>query len=180
MFTEESLQDIFEIADILSEGDEIVYRQLKEIVFAQDPEALLDHLETLIAPEFFQDLLEKFTDSEKNNLWCILIYLLIQRNYIVVTGQTEFLSSFIQGFDKVPFMQRSGITLWSKLFQLDTRDSQLKWISNINHILLLQDAVVGAVYLNDEKNYFFLSKLNQMQKLSYLAERLGFSIQIAG
>ncbi|WP_228380138.1 DUF6630 family protein [Streptococcus suis] len=99
MLTEEQLQDIFELADLMSNGDRELFLQLREVVFASDPHEILNFMERILDSESFDDFLDRVGESEKENLWLILIKLLEHLNYICVRDYKDNLEDFIYFFD---------------------------------------------------------------------------------
>ncbi|HFI0754901.1 TPA: hypothetical protein ACGO4S_000948 [Streptococcus suis] len=98
MLTEELLQDIFELADLMSNGDRELFLQLRDVVFASDPNQILNSIERILEPDSFDDFLDRVGESEKENLWLILIKLLEHFGYICVRDYKDNLEDFIYFF----------------------------------------------------------------------------------
>lgn len=95
MLTEEQLQDIFELADLMSNGDRELFLQLRDVVLSSDPNQILNSIERILEPDSFDDFLDRVGESEKENLWLILIKLLEHLNYICVRDYKDNLEDFI-------------------------------------------------------------------------------------
>ncbi|WP_061367534.1 DUF6630 family protein, partial [Streptococcus suis] len=111
MLTEEQLQDIFELADLMSNGDRELFLQLRDVVFASDPNQILNSIERILEPDSFDDFLDRVGESEKENLWLILIKLLEHLNYICVRDYKDNLEDFIYFFDHLHQVRNAGISL---------------------------------------------------------------------
>ncbi len=66
-----------------------------EVVFASDPHEILNFMERILDSESFDDFLDRVGESEKENLWLILIKLLEHLNYICVRDYKDNLEDFI-------------------------------------------------------------------------------------
>ena len=111
MLTEELLQDIFELADLMSNGDRELFLQLRDVVFASDPNQILNSIERILEPDSFDDFLDRVGESEKENLWLILIKLLEHFDYICVRDYKDNLEDFIYFFDRLHQVRNAGISL---------------------------------------------------------------------
>lgn len=176
MITEDNLQDIFELADILSASNREIYSHLKEIVFAADPEQILDQLERVLSAEAFDSFLDEIGESEKDNLWLILTYLLEVYAYAMACHQKIELDDFMTGFDRLASVRKAGVSLKLDREGLEPAAGLAAWAAVVEekladegfHLLLLQTAT-------GKNSLVFLQTL-AYQRVQALAEKNGFQV----
>ncbi|HEM5655795.1 hypothetical protein HO795_09910 [Streptococcus suis] len=179
MLTEEQLQDIFELADLMSNGDRELFLQLREVVFASDPHEILNFMERILDSESFDDFLDRVGESEKENLWLILIKLLEHLNYICVRDYKDNLEDFIYFFDCLQQVRNAGISLKLDSGGLSPIASISEWARVIDNKYLDENFCLGAVDMDTDSYYLFFSKQATFIRLQELAGNLGYRIDYA-
>ncbi|HRK76773.1 MAG TPA: hypothetical protein PLD31_06490, partial [Streptococcus parasuis] len=144
MLTEELLQDIFELADLMSNGDRELFLQLRDVVFASDPNQILNSIERILEPDSFDDFLDRVGESEKENLWLILIKLLEHFDYICVRDYKDNLEDFIYFFDRLHQVRNAGISLKLDSDGLNPAASISEWARVIDSKYLYEHFCLGA------------------------------------
>lgn len=178
MITEEHLQDIFELADLLSGGDIEVYLTLKEAVFATDPEVILEQLEKVFDLKAFERFLTNVGDSEIDNLFLILIYLLEARGHLCVQTDSDSLLTFVQDFQKLRIYQELGVQLFFDGTQeLKPDDSILTWCQQLGIVLGTKGYLIGNIQMDFNDHHLFLFSKEKEQTLRMLGQRLGKKIE---
>ncbi|CYU20376.1 DUF6630 family protein [Streptococcus suis] len=179
MLTEEQLQDIFELSDLMSNGDRELFLQLREVVFASDPHEILNFMERILDSESFDDFLDRVGESEKENLWLILIKLLEHLNYICVRDYKDNLEDFIYFFDCLQQVRNAGISLKLDSGGLSPIASISEWARVIDNKYLDENFCLGAVDMDTDSYYLFFSKQATFIRLQELAGNLGYRIDYA-
>ncbi|HEM5295676.1 TPA: hypothetical protein U1381_000599 [Streptococcus suis] len=179
MLTEEQLQDIFELADLMSNGDRELFLQLRDVVFASDPNQILDSIERILEPDSFDDFLDRVGESEKDNLWLILIKLLEHYNYICVRDYKDNLEDFIYFFDRLHQVRNAGISLKLDSDGLNPAASISEWTRVVDSKYLDENFCLGAVDMDTDSYYLFFSKQATFVRLQELAGNLGYRIDYA-
>ncbi|HFI0671295.1 TPA: DUF6630 family protein [Streptococcus suis] len=179
MLTEENLQDIFEIADLFSDGDLDVFVKLKEVIFASDPNEILDYIESILDPLAFDDFLTKVGESEKDNLWLILVTLLEYGEYICVREKNEKLRDFVHFFDRLHHVRKAGISLRLDAEGLNPRGSIPEWAAVIDGKFVNENYCLGAIDMGTENYFLFFNKRDIFDRIQVLAKNLGYRIELA-
>ncbi|WP_155973485.1 DUF6630 family protein [Streptococcus ruminantium] len=179
MLTEEQLQDIFELADLLSNGNRDLFIQLREIVFSKDPNDILDSIEQTLEPDSFDDFLDRVGESETENLWLILTKLLEHLNYICVYNHRDELQEFVHSFDRLQQVRNTGISLQLDSEGLNVADSMPKWAAVIDRKYASEGYCLGAIDMDTESYYLFFAKVSIFNRLRELANNIGYRIDYA-
>lgn len=176
MLTEESLQDIFEIAELLSNGDKELFLHLRQVVFAKHPDHVLDMMESSLEKETFDDFLDRITESEKDNLWLILLYLLEKDCYIASISPSISLADFVEKFDRLQQVREAGISLKLDAMGLTEKEELADWGSLLNYQLAAEGYVVATVARDASWQAIFLTKEETWHRLVELVEKLGYPL----
>ncbi|HFI0695534.1 TPA: DUF6630 family protein [Streptococcus suis] len=174
MLTEDNIQDIFEIADLLSNGDRELFLQLREVVFASDPNYILDLLESVLSPEAFDAFLDRVGESEKDNLLVILLALLAHNQYICVRPPKERLSDFIETFDRLQTVRRAGISLKLDSNGLEPEKTLAEWADAIDKKFTAEQFCLGALEMSTDSLYLFFGKAKHLERVIELFINLGY------
>lgn len=179
MLTEEQLQDIFEMADILSNGDKELFLQLREIVFTDDPNQILDTMEKLLEPHDFDLFLDKVVESERDNLLLILMTLLEHFHYICVRPLQDELTDFIQAFDTLQQVREAGILLKMDSDGLHPFGNIPEWASVIDQKYGNENYCVGAIAMYGNRYDLFFTTHDKLKRLQELGRHLNYRIDFA-
>ncbi|NQN70499.1 hypothetical protein HO999_07720 [Streptococcus suis] len=179
MLTEEQLQDIFELADLMSNSDRELFLQLRDVVFASDPNHILDRMEQILDDQSFDDFLDKIGESEKENLWVILLTLLDHFHYIAVRPKSDELNVFINTFDRLQQVRNAGILLKLDSAGLLPNGSISEWSAIIDGKYASEGFCVGAIDMKSDSYYLFFNKLDQFERIKELAKRLEYRVDFA-
>ncbi|HFI0150620.1 TPA: hypothetical protein ACGO3A_001598 [Streptococcus suis] len=177
MFTEESLQDLFEVADLLSGGDWQIYRELRMIVFEDDSDIILDFLEEKLSENDFKNLLGKFDQSQIGNAWWILLYLLANRGYLCIVepnlGETEVWKRIgeLQSWNRISSLEEP------KEASFPSEKSYSDWLTDLPHQLEKSDDVVARIAMEADWYCIFICPKITYLRLRTLAENLGYIVQ---
>ena len=176
MLTENQLQDIFEIAEILSNSDRDLFAQLKEVVFATDPNHILNMFESYLSAEEFDQFLDQVTESEKDNLWLILVTLLTKQDYIFPYDIEVDLTDFINGFDQLKQVRAAGILLKLDPDGLNSGANLAQWLVTINDKFEAEGLASGLLSITEDKLYVFFNQIEKVARLQQLAQGLDIVI----
>lgn len=176
MLTENQLQDIFEIAEILSNSDRDLFAQLKEAVFATDPNHILNMFESYLSAEEFDQFLDQVTESEKDNLWLILVTLLTRQDYIFPCDIEVDLTDFINSFDQLKQVRAAGILLKLDPDGLNPGANLAQWLVTINAKFEAEGLAAGLLSVTEDKLYVFFNQIEKVARLQQLAQGLDIVI----
>ncbi|HFI0581850.1 TPA: DUF6630 family protein [Streptococcus suis] len=176
MLTENQLQDIFEIAEILSNSDRDLFAQLKEAVFATDPNHILNMFESYLSAEGFDQFLDQVTESEKDNLWLILVTLLTKQDYIFPCDIEVDLTDFINGFDQLKQVRAAGVLLKLDPDGLNPGANLAQWLVTINTKFEAEGLAAGLLSITEDKFYVFFNQIEKVARLQQLAQGLDIVI----
>ncbi|HFU4459599.1 TPA: DUF6630 family protein [Streptococcus suis] len=179
MLTEENLQDIFEIADLLSEGNREIFIQLKECVFASDPNHILDLLEAVLSPELFDAFLNRVGEAEKDNLILILLSLLEHNRYICVRPRKDQLFDFIAAFDRLQPVRSAGILLKLDSVGLEASGHVPDWAAVIDGKYVEEQYCLAAVEMNADQYHLLFGKITKLARVQKLFANLGYRLDYA-
>lgn len=179
MLTEENLQDIFEIADLLSEGDREIFMYLKEVVFASDPNQILDLMEDILEPDSFDNFLDLIGKSEKENLWLILMTVLDHSNYICVQDYKGELEEFVSAFNRLQQVRKAGISLELDSGGLSQTGSFPEWAGVIDAKYRDEEFCLGAIDKDTGSYYLFFSRQATFDRLQELVGNIGYCVYYA-
>ncbi|HFI0054409.1 TPA: DUF6630 family protein [Streptococcus suis] len=179
MLTEENLQDIFEIADLLSNGDRELFIQLKECVFASDPNHILDLLEGILSPEAFDAFLDRVGEVEKDNLLTILLALLEHNHYVCVRPRKDDLSDFIAAFDRLQSVRSAGIMLKLDSDGLEASENIADWAALIDEKYASEQYCLAAVEMNADQYHLLFGKIASLARVQKLFANLGYRLDYA-
>ncbi|HFI0076144.1 TPA: DUF6630 family protein [Streptococcus suis] len=179
MLTEENLQDIFELADLMSNGDRELFITLREVVFATDPNKILDDMERILDPVTFDQFIAKVGESEKENLWLILMTLLENGEYICVQNHKDQLTDFIHYFDRLQHVRLAGISLALDSDGLVPTATIPEWAAVIDRKYGNEGYCLGAVDMNSDSYCLFFNQRAQFERIQELAHNVGYTIKLA-
>ncbi|MDG3131730.1 hypothetical protein MKL26_01655 [Streptococcus suis] len=179
MLTEEQLQDIFEVADLLSDGNREIFLQLRDVVFSNDPNQILESMEHILTPKAFDNFLDRVGESEKENLWLILMLLLERFDYVFMRDADSELSSFIHSFDSLQQVRHAGILLSLDSEGLDVSASMSEWATVLNDKYVHEGYCFGAIELTSECYYLFFTQQKNFNRIQELADLLGYRVDYA-
>lgn len=179
MLTEEQLQDIFELADLLSDGNRDLFIHLREVVFASDPNHILDLVERLLDAASFDAFLDRIGESEKDNLWLILLTLLDHFGYIRRFKRTGELTDFINKVDQLPQVREAGISLKLDSEGLQPAASAPEWAAVVDSKYAAENYCLGAIARTSNSFYLFFAKLPTFSRVQTLAKNLGYRVDYA-
>ncbi|HFU3729269.1 TPA: DUF6630 family protein [Streptococcus suis] len=179
MLTEENLQDIFEIADLLSEGNRDIFIQLKESVFASDPNHILDLLEGILSPEAFDAFLDRVGEVEKDNLLLILLALLEHNRYVCVRPRKDRLFDFIAAFDCLQPVRNAGILLKLDSAGLEETGNVPDWAAIIDEKYASEQFCLAAVEMNADQYHLLFGKVATLKRVQNLFANLGYRLDYA-
>lgn len=179
MITEENLQDLFELAEMLSDGDIEVYLTMKDSVFATEPEDILASLEAILSPQLFDRFLDQVGDSEKDNLWLILLYLLEQRGYLCVLNWRTGLEQFSRTFDQLRSRHKLGISLVAGDIDLQMAGPIPVWCQLINDSIDTKNYLMAGIDMESDDYYLFLCPQANFSRVQELTGRLGYRVDLA-
>lgn len=179
MLTEEQLQDIFELADLLSNGDRDLFMQLREIVFSNDPNYILDMVEKMLDAPTFDAFLARVEESEKENLWLILLTVLEHHNYLFISNPEDNLKTFIRAFDCIPQVRATGISLQLNWDGLNPMATVPEWAAVIDDKFAGEDYCLGSIAMNSGDYYLFFSKKSVFLRIQHLSQKLGYRVDYA-
>lgn len=179
MLTEENLQDIFEVADLLSNGDRELFIKLKQVVFASHPDDILDYIENILDSLAFDEFLDKVGESEKDNLWLILLTLLEHNDYICVRDKKDRLRDFVHFFDRLQQVRNAGISLKLDSVGLEASGTIPEWASVIDGKVKAEGYCVGAIDRDEHSYTLFFAESAIFDRVSELATKLGYPVQLA-
>ena len=179
MLTEEQLQDMFEIADLLSNGDRELFLKLKQVVFASNPDEILDYIESILDALAFDDFLDKIGDSEKDNLWLIMLTLLEHHGYVCLRNRTDRLRDFVHFFDRLEQVRSVGLSLALDPTGLDAAASLPAWAAVIDSRMEQEGYCLGSIESSSDNYILFFSTRSIYERVQELAAGLGYSIRLA-
>ncbi|HFU4454544.1 TPA: DUF6630 family protein [Streptococcus suis] len=179
MLTEENIQDIFEIADLLSEGNRDIFIQLKECVFASDPNQILYLLEGIFSPDAFDAFLGHVGENEKDNLLLILLALLEHNQYICVRPRNDFLLDFASAFDRLQQVRSAGISLKLDSEGLNLSGTIPEWAAVIDHKYASEQFCLAAVEMNADQYHLLFGKVATIKRVQNLFANLGYRLDYA-
>lgn len=179
MLTEEQLQDIFELADLMSNGNRELFITLKEVVFASDPNKILDDLEQVLDAATFDVFLAQVGESERDNLWLILMTLLEHGHYITVRDHKDDLQNFIHYFDRLRQVASAGIALALDSDGLNPGASIPEWAAVIDSKFLAEGYCLGAIDMNTDSYYLFFNTRANFDRIRHLAQNVGYRVDLA-
>lgn len=179
MLTEENIQDIFEIADLLSNGDRELFIQLKECVFASDPNHILNMLEGVLSPEAFDAFLDCVGEVEKDNLMLILSVLLAHNQYLCVRPRKDLLADFIAAFDRLQAVRNAGILLKLDATGLEETGNVPDWAAVVDEKYASEQFCLAAVEMNADQYHLLFGKVATIQRVQKLFANLGYRLDYA-
>ncbi len=179
MLTEEQLQDIFELAELMSDGNRELFIKLKEVVFASDPNEILNYIESILDPFAFEEFLDKVSDSEKENLWLVLLTLLEHSDYICVRDHKDKLRDFVHFFDRLQQVRDAGISLRLDAVGLSAAGTIPEWAAIIDEKFSEEGYCLGAIDLDTDSYHLFFSKKDTFARIQELVNNLGYRIALA-
>ncbi len=177
MFTEESLQDFFEIAELLSGGDQDIYQQLKTAVFATQPEEIIDLLLDTLQETDFGYLFGKFSESQVGNAWWILLYLLENKGYLCIWEQEEQLEALLTSLSSMTFWKETGLKRVSIEEAVAGKTSISSVLEDLGGVLSEAGYLLGRIDMQSATSYLFLCPRASFYRLQNLAENLGYSVK---
>lgn len=177
MFTEESLQDFFEIAELLSGGDQAIYQQLKTTVFATQPEEIIDLLLDTLQETDFDYLFEQFGKSQVENAWWILLYLLKNKNYLCIWEQEDELAELPTALSNLSFWKETGLKQASIEKAVAGKTSISSVLEDLGGMLSELGYLFGRIDMQSETSYLFLCPRTSFYRLRTLAENLGYRVK---
>lgn len=179
MLTEENIQDIFEIADLLSNGDRELFIQLKECVFASDPNQILYLLEGIFSPDAFDAFLGHVGENEKDNLLLILLALLEHNHYICVRPRNDFLLDFASAFDRLQQVRSAGISLKLDSAGLNLSGTIPEWAAVVDEKYASEQFCLAAVEMNADQYHLLFGKVATIKRVQKLFANLGHHLDYA-
>lgn len=177
MFTEESLQDFFEIAELLSGGDQAIYQQLKTAVFATQPEEIIDLLLDTLQETDFGHLFGQFSESQVGNAWWILLYLLENRDYLCFWESQDDLEELPETLGRLKAWKESGLDQEIVRKEVAGKSTIVSILEELAPSLLEAGYVIGQIDMQSQTTYLFLCQRATFYRLRTLAENLGYTIK---
>ncbi|HFH9837166.1 TPA: hypothetical protein ACGOON_000505 [Streptococcus suis] len=178
MFTEESLLDLFEVADLLSQGDQQIYEELRLIVFEDDSNVILDFLIERLQERDFQNLSDQFSHSQVENAWWIMLYLLANRGHLCMIEpnieEAEFWARIreLQCWNVIEF----GENQLEQSFHNET--SVTDCLAILQNRLEESDYCVARIAMEVDWDIIFICSKITYERLRILAEQLGYAIKL--
>lgn len=179
VLTEENLQDIFEVADVLSGGERELFIKLKEMVFAVEPNEILDYFEEILSASQFDLFLDRIDRSEKDNLWLIVLTLLSHRRFLFSYVDEMSLSEFICKFDELKQVQIAGILLKLDGIGLVEEAGIKEWITVLDRKFESEGFCLGGIAFQENQRYLFFNTREQINHIKVLAQDLGYKLDFA-